>query len=150
MTTMKLPRRLSFHLAYGSPKNHLIEKHGIKITRKILEDNTHILTTCSDERRLSILEALNIKENKPALNLQAEDLKPPPSFRSTNHAEASRTPQHLPTDVTNTQSETGSTQPPPNQSRVKTGTQASQLASQYSHNPDLHHFFHQSERNNSY
>ena len=84
MTTMRLSRRLSFHLQSGAPRNHLREIHGISITRKILEDNTEIVTTCADNRRLPILEALYIKETNPTLNQQADDLQALPSLRRTN------------------------------------------------------------------
>ncbi len=62
MTPMKLSRRLTCHLTSGAPRIHLQQQHGIKITRKELEENTEISDMCSDARRLGILEALYIKE----------------------------------------------------------------------------------------
>ena len=69
------------HLATGAPKKHLREEHGTNITRKTLEENTEIIDGCNDGRRLSILEALHIKENNPRLNIQAEDLQALPSMK---------------------------------------------------------------------
>ena len=82
MTTTRLSRRLTFHLTSGAPRKHLQEKHGRKITRKILEENTTIITSCQDTRRLSILEALHIKKTNPALNIQQYDLQALPSLRT--------------------------------------------------------------------
>ncbi|XP_050704115.1 uncharacterized protein LOC126989586 [Eriocheir sinensis] len=81
MTTMRLSRRLTFHLSAGAPKRHLREEHGETITRSTLEENIEILDTCQDRRRLPILEALYIQELKPKLNIQAEDLQALPSMR---------------------------------------------------------------------
>ncbi|XP_050709685.1 uncharacterized protein LOC126994416 [Eriocheir sinensis] len=81
MTTMKLSRRMSYHLTSGAPRQHLLQKHNTVLTRKILEENTDIIARCPDERRLPILEALNIKEMEPNLNKQALDLQALPSMR---------------------------------------------------------------------
>ena len=81
MTTTKLSQRLTSHLTNGAPKKHLHEAHKTKITRQILEENTEIIDNCPDHRRLSILEALYIKELNPSLNIQAEDLQAIPSLR---------------------------------------------------------------------
>ena len=90
MTTMRLTRRLSYHLSAGTPMMHSRRKHGSKLTRKKLEDNTEILTTCRNDRRLPILEALLIKNSNPCLNSQATDLQALPSMRRTfpqNHSD---------------------------------------------------------------
>ena len=84
MTTTRLSQRLTFHLASGAPKKHLKDQHRINITREMLTDNTEILTTCPDTRRLSILEALYTKAANPALNQQAQDLQALPSARRTS------------------------------------------------------------------
>ena len=60
---------------------HSKRKHGVKLTRKQLQDNTEIITICKNERRLPILEALNIKITNPSLNSQATDLQALPSMR---------------------------------------------------------------------
>ena len=81
MTTMRLTRRLSYHLTSGAPMNHSKQVHGIKLKREQLEANTEIINTCRDNRRLPILEALHIKNSNPSLNCQATDLQALPSFR---------------------------------------------------------------------
>ena len=83
MTTMRLSRRLSYHLASGAPMNHSKQAHGTKLSRTHLEENTEIISTCRDNRRLPILEALHIKNADPRLNCQATDLQALPSFRRT-------------------------------------------------------------------
>ncbi|KAG0721961.1 hypothetical protein GWK47_045373 [Chionoecetes opilio] len=83
MTTTKLSRRLPCHLTSGAPKSHLLEKHGIIITRKFLEENTELVDICADVRRLPILEALYIKDINPKLNVQAYDLQALPSMKRT-------------------------------------------------------------------
>ncbi|XP_076034579.1 uncharacterized protein LOC143021171 [Oratosquilla oratoria] len=91
MTSMKLSRRLSYHLSSGAPKNHLKQIHNVTLTREILENGTEILDTCNDVRRLPLLEAFYIKELSPNLNIQANDLRVLPSVRRTaaDNSEAS-------------------------------------------------------------
>ena len=84
MTSMKLTRRLSYHLTSGAPKTHMEKTHKTTLTRKILEDNTDIITTCNDIRRLPIIEALCIKEMEPTLNIQHQDLQALPSMKRNN------------------------------------------------------------------
>ena len=81
MTTTKLSRRLTCHITSGAPKSHLLEQHGIIITRKFLEENTELVDMCADVRRLPILEALYIKEINPKPNVQANDLQALPSMK---------------------------------------------------------------------
>ena len=81
MTTMKLSRRMSFHLASGAQRNHMRQQHQTTLTREFLENNTTVIEECHDVRRLPILEALHIKELKPNLNTQALDLQALPSMR---------------------------------------------------------------------
>ncbi|KAG0712496.1 hypothetical protein GWK47_018353 [Chionoecetes opilio] len=81
MTTTKLFRRLICHLTSGTPKSHLLEKHGISITRTFLEENAEMFDVCADVRRPPILEALYIKDINPKLNVQAYDLQALPSMR---------------------------------------------------------------------
>ncbi|KAG0728483.1 hypothetical protein GWK47_032361 [Chionoecetes opilio] len=83
MTTTKLSRRLTCHLTSGAPKSHLLEKHGIIITRTFLEENTELVDMCADVRRLPILEALYIKDINPKFNVQANDLQALPSMKRT-------------------------------------------------------------------
>ena len=81
MTTMKLADRLKSHKYAGAPKSHKREQHQENITKEDLEENTEILASCNDKKRLQILEALFIKELKPSLNVQALDLQALPSMR---------------------------------------------------------------------
>ena len=80
MTTMRLTRRLSYHLSNGAPKNHA-KMHKVTLERKHLEENTEIIATCNDDRRLAIIEALYIKELGPSLNCQRTDLQALPSMK---------------------------------------------------------------------
>ena len=80
MTTMRLTRRLSYHLSNGAPKNHA-KTHKVTLEREHLEENTEIIATCNDDRRLAIIEALYIKELGPNLNCQKTDLQALPSMK---------------------------------------------------------------------
>jgi len=70
LTTTTLSRRLTMHLGDGAPRDHTTQAHNRHITRKDLTENTTILTTCSNRRRLYVLEALFIRKEKPKLNRQ--------------------------------------------------------------------------------
>ena len=85
MTTMKLTRRLSYHLNNGAPKNHAQKMHKVKLERAHLNENTEIIATCNDNRRLAIIEALYIKELNPNLNCQKTDLQALPSMKRSSH-----------------------------------------------------------------
>ena len=108
MTTTRLSRRLTLHLASGAPKKHMQETHGATINRETLVENTEVLTTCDDPRRLAIIEALYIKDMNPSMNQQADDLQALPSARRTG---AARKP---------TEQATPPSTPPASQSRVRT------------------------------
>ena len=71
-TTTSLSRRLTMHKREGAIKAHAAEKHNREITRADLMDNTEILATCNDHRRIWILEALYIREFSPELNKQVK------------------------------------------------------------------------------
>ena len=85
MTTMRLTRRLSYHLSNGAPKNHTQKMHKVKLERAHLEENTEIIAMCNDKRRLEIIEALFIKELNPNLNCQKTDLQALPSMKKISH-----------------------------------------------------------------
>ena len=70
MTTTTLSRRLTCHLSSGSPKDHMLEKHGTRITREILVKNTKIIKQYPDKIRLKIGEALHIFNVRPIINMQ--------------------------------------------------------------------------------
>ena len=70
LTTCTLSHRLTFHLQDGAIKQHNIQKHHIKITRKEIETFTSIRYQECDSNRLSILEALIINTEDPVINKQ--------------------------------------------------------------------------------
>ena len=70
MSTTTLSRRLTYHLQNGTPKNHTSQAHNTPLTRQMLVENTTILDTSSDRKRLQIKEALYIDLKKPEMNIQ--------------------------------------------------------------------------------
>ena len=82
MTTTRLSRRLTLHLANGAPKKHTEETHRAKLTREMIVEGTKILYYNNDHRRLQILEALTIKEKNPSMNSQIHDNYVIPTNRS--------------------------------------------------------------------
>ena len=81
MTTTRLSRRISNHLQSGTIKRHYLESHGVRLTREDMEAGTTILDYETNPGRLAILEALYIKEEKPRINLQYEELFILPSLK---------------------------------------------------------------------
>ena len=71
-TTTTLSRRLTMHLQEGAIQKHAKQEHGRSLTRKDLVENTHIIETCNDHRRIWVTEALYIREFSPYLNKQAQ------------------------------------------------------------------------------
>ena len=69
-TTMKLTRRLSYHLSSGAIVKHSQQIHSKKVSRDELVENTITRYLIQDCRRLEILESLLIYHEKPELNLQ--------------------------------------------------------------------------------
>ena len=84
MTTTKLERRLTCHLYAGALKNHNTHEHGTLPKKQDFQDNTEVIATYTDSRRLPILEALYIKELNPSLNTQSHDLLALPSARRSS------------------------------------------------------------------
>ena len=84
MTTTTLTRRLAGHLQSGSIKQHLHEKHNVRIDKNILENNTEILQAEQDRRRLLMLETIIISERNPALNIQGAGNNILPTARMPN------------------------------------------------------------------
>ena len=82
MTTTKLSRRLTMHLANGAPKRHTEEAHDVRLTREMIVQGTTILQHNNDRHRLQILEALIIREKNPTINLQLIDNYIIPSHRN--------------------------------------------------------------------
>ena len=72
-TTCSLHERFKMHTQNGSIIKHLRTSHKIqKVPRKDLLENTSVLATVMDRRKLIMTEAVFIKERKPNLNSQAE------------------------------------------------------------------------------
>ena len=70
MTTTTLSRRMTMHLQDGAPRQHMQQTHQRALTRQDLTENTTVLKKEPNKRKLQILEALLIRENKPAINKQ--------------------------------------------------------------------------------
>ena len=70
LTTTSLSRRITMHLQNGGPRTHTERYHDTPLTRKDMTENTKILAVTSDKRRLTVLEAVFIRELGPPINLQ--------------------------------------------------------------------------------
>lgn len=70
-TTNTLSRRLTLHLQDGGIKQHSRRTHGREISRGEIVNNTEIISNDSDKRRLRVLEAVFIRDRRPAINTQA-------------------------------------------------------------------------------
>lgn len=81
MTTTTLSRRLTCHLSSGAITNHHQTKHGRKIKRGEITENVEIVERENDGRRLRFLEAIYIQLERPALNIQTDDLNPLPTMK---------------------------------------------------------------------
>ena len=69
-TTTTLSKRISGHLQTGAPKQHTLTAHNTDLSRLQMVQNTTILYHASDFHRLTIMEALLIRQDKPIINLQ--------------------------------------------------------------------------------
>ena len=69
-TTNTLSRRMTLHLQDGAPKKHTEKFHKQKLTRSMIVDNTSIIARCMDRRRLTVLEAVYIRDRDPVINRQ--------------------------------------------------------------------------------
>ena len=58
------------HLQNGGPRTHTEQYHDSPLTRQDMVENTHILATATDKRRLPVLEAVLIRELDPSINSQ--------------------------------------------------------------------------------
>lgn len=70
LTTCTLSRRLTLHLQNGAIKQHCMEKHGRKPTRKEIVEMTKARYYENDTERLKTLEALIILSEEPVINRQ--------------------------------------------------------------------------------
>ena len=69
-TWTTLSRRLTMHKQSGAIKAHMQEEHDTALTRQQLVDNTTIIHSNRDPRRVEIMEAIHIRDLTPALNAQ--------------------------------------------------------------------------------
>ena len=69
-TTTSLSKRLTMHKQQGALNNHMNKEHNRDITRNVLVENTKIMCSSNDQRRLWVLEALYIREHSPHINKQ--------------------------------------------------------------------------------
>ena len=69
-TCTTLSRRLTMHKQTGTLKSHMRDKHNIALTRQHLVENTTIIHTNRDPRRIEIIEAIYIRDHAPNINEQ--------------------------------------------------------------------------------
>ena len=58
------------HLQNGNIKKHTADVHNVPLTREMLVNNTEIVDSVSNDKKLKYLEAIYINVNKPPLNVQ--------------------------------------------------------------------------------
>ena len=71
-TTTSLSRRITMHLQSGAPEKHLRSNHGARLTRSMMVSNTSILARCPKRKKLSVLEAVYIRDRDPLINRQMD------------------------------------------------------------------------------
>ena len=69
-TWTTLSRRLTMHKQNGAIKTHMEKAHNTTLTRQHLVDNTAIIHSHRDPRRIEIIEAIHIRDFTPSINLQ--------------------------------------------------------------------------------
>ena len=69
-TWTTLSRRLTMHKQFGAIKTHMEEKHDSTLSRQQLVDNTKIIHSNRDPRRIEIIEAIHIRDFAPTINGQ--------------------------------------------------------------------------------
>ena len=82
-TTTSLSRRLTMHLQNGNIKKHTKEVHDMPLTREMLVENTEVIDSVLNVRKLKYLEAIYINIYKPPLNVQGINCIVLPSARQT-------------------------------------------------------------------
>ncbi|XP_076059885.1 uncharacterized protein LOC143036421 [Oratosquilla oratoria] len=82
-TTTTLSRRITLHLQQGGPKQHLWTHHRRHLDRETMVHNTEIVAEEKDLQRLTILEAVIIKDLQPIINVQTNDFSLLPSMKPT-------------------------------------------------------------------
>ena len=69
-TCTTLSRRLTMHKQTGTIKTHMQDKHNTTLTREQLVENTSIIHSNRDPRRIEIMEAIHIRDHAPSINEQ--------------------------------------------------------------------------------
>ena len=69
-TCTTLSRRLTMHKQAGTIKSHMQDKHNTALTRQHLTENTTIIHSNRDPRRIEIAEAIYIRDHTPSINEQ--------------------------------------------------------------------------------
>ena len=94
-TCTTLSRRLTMHKQEGAIKTHMLEKHNIRLTREHLVENTSIIHSNRDPRRVEITEAIHIRDHTPSINEQKnarlEKLALWGTMQHTSHPQTRRT-----------------------------------------------------------
>ena len=70
-----LIKKIPSHLYNGAPKDHMMEHHNMKISKKELEQDVKCIIIINDVKRLQIYEALVILKTKPSINQQIEEFQ---------------------------------------------------------------------------
>ena len=71
-TTTTLSRRITMHLQNGAPEKHTRTNHGTTLTRSMMVTNTHIIARCNTKQKLTVLEAVFIRDRDPLINRQMD------------------------------------------------------------------------------
>ena len=71
------------HLQNGNIKNHTREVHNMSLTREMLVENTEVIDSISNDKKLKYLEAIYINVYRPPLNVQGSNFLVLPSDRHT-------------------------------------------------------------------
>ena len=69
-TCTTLSRRLTMHKQAGTIKTHMQDTHNTTLTREHLTENTTIIHSHHDPRRIEIMEAIHIRDHAPRINEQ--------------------------------------------------------------------------------
>ena len=69
-TCTTLSRRLTMHKQTGTIKTHMQDKHNTTLTRQHLVENTSIIHSNREPRRIEITEAVHIRDHAPSINEQ--------------------------------------------------------------------------------
>ena len=87
-STCTLSRRLTLHLQHGAIKEHHMIHHHAVMDRETIVNSTRIISSCSNVKKLRMLEAVIIRERAPVINVQSNLMAAIPLFNNVaRHAE---------------------------------------------------------------